>query len=158
MTSSLNCKIILLNLNVVYKPLIDQNSHDALYQNCQVGSFTYSEQKYCDHGLIFKIRIKNTFQQTNIVADQVLKIEIPRDYVLEFPDNKVKLISFKFRRLRSSKSVFTFLQQYYKLYNGLVLALTRSLTYINDFQLKYKLLDTLCRSAHNHQTRACKRL
>ena len=55
----MSCKTISLHIDLVYKPLIDERSHRNLYKQCQK----------------FKI------------ASQVIKIEIPTDYVLEFPDS-----------------------------------------------------------------------
>ena len=57
--SKMSCKTISLHIDLVYKPLIDERSHRNLYKQCR--------------------RFK--------IASQVIKIEIPTDYVLEFPDS-----------------------------------------------------------------------
>ena len=57
--SKMSCNTIALHIDLVYKPLIDERSHQALYRQCR--------------------RFK--------IASQLLKIEIPTDYVLEFPDS-----------------------------------------------------------------------
>ena len=60
----MSCKTISLHIDLVYKPLIDERSHRNLYKQCR--------------------RFK--------IASQVIKIEIPTDYVLEFPDSSDQVL------------------------------------------------------------------
>ena len=57
--SKMSCKTISLHIDLVYKPLIDERSHRNLFKQCR--------------------RFK--------IASQDIRIEIPEDYVLEFPDS-----------------------------------------------------------------------
>ena len=61
--SKMSCKTISLHIDLVYKPLIDERSHRNLYKQCR--------------------RFK--------IASQIIKIEIPTDYVLEFPDGSAQV-------------------------------------------------------------------